>query len=59
VPVYAIVVFTSPNIKLKANGPVVPICEIPTLYQIMRRDYLTDERIAPPTVRAAVDTIVD
>jgi hypothetical protein len=59
VPVYAIVVFTSPNIKLKANGPVVPICEIPTLYQIMRRDYLTDERIAPPTVRATVDTIVD
>jgi len=59
VPVYAIVVFTSPNVKLKASGPVVPICEIPTLYQIMRRDYLTDERIAPPTVRATVDAIVD
>jgi hypothetical protein len=59
VPVYAIVVFTSPNVKLKANGPVVPICEIPTLYQIMRRDYLTDERVAPPAVRAAVNAIVD
>lgn len=59
VPVYAIVVFTSPNVTLKASGPVVPICEIPTLYQIMRRDYLTDERIAPATVRAAVDAIVD
>lgn len=59
VPVYAIVVFTSEFAKLSAEGPVVPICEIPTLYAIMRRDYLTDERIAPPTVRAAVDAIMD
>ncbi|NLX08644.1 MAG: NERD domain-containing protein [Chloroflexi bacterium] len=59
VPVYAIVVFTSSNIDLSANGPVVPICEIPTLFQIMRRDYLAEERIAPPTVRAAVDAIID
>ncbi len=59
VPVYAIVVFTSPNVKLSAEGPVVPISEIPTLFQIMRRDYLTDERIAPPAVRATVDAIID
>jgi hypothetical protein len=59
VPVYAIVVFTSPNVKLSADGPVVPISEIPTLFQIMRRDYLTDERIAPPAVRATVDAIID
>ena len=59
VPIYAIVVFTSPNVTLKASGPVTPICEIPTLYQIMRRDYLSDERVAPPTVRAAVDAIMD
>jgi hypothetical protein len=59
VPVYAIVVFTSPNVKLSAEGPVVPISEIPTLFQIMRRDYLTDERIAPPTIRATVDAIID
>jgi hypothetical protein len=59
VPVYAIVVFTSPNVELSASGPAVPICEIPTLYQIMRRDYLADERIAPPTVRNAVDAIID
>ncbi len=59
VPIYAVVVFTSPNANLSASGPAVPICEIPTLYQIMRRDYLADERIAPPTVRAAVDAIID
>jgi hypothetical protein len=59
VPVYAIVVFTSPHVNLSGSGPAVPICEISTLYQIMRRDYLADERIAPPTARAAVDAIID
>lgn len=59
VPVYAVVVFTSPNVQLSASGPVVPICEIPTLYPIMRRDYLTDERIPPPTIRSTVDAIID
>ena len=59
VPVYAIVVFTSPHVQLSASGPVVPICEIPTLYQIMRRDYLTDERIAAPAIRSTVDAIID
>ncbi|RPI93973.1 MAG: hypothetical protein EHM39_12515 [Chloroflexi bacterium] len=59
VPVYAIVVFTSPDVALSAEGPVVPIAEVPTLFQIMRRDYLIDERIAPPAVRAAVDAIID
>ncbi len=59
VPVYAIVVFTSPNVRLSADGPVVPIAEIPSLFQIMRRDYLVDERIAPQAVRSAVDAIID
>jgi len=59
VPVYAIVVFTSPHVQLSASGPVVPICEIPTLYQIMRRDYLTDERIAAPAIRSTGDAIID
>jgi hypothetical protein len=59
VPVYGIVVFSSSHVTLSADGPVVPIAEIPTLYQIMRRDFLTDERIAPPTVQKAVDTIID
>ena len=59
VPVYAIVVFTSPNLKLSAEGPAVPICEIPTLYPIMRRDYLSDERVVPPVVRQSVDAIID
>ncbi|MBN1679793.1 MAG: NERD domain-containing protein [Anaerolineae bacterium] len=59
VPVYAIVVFSSDQVQLSGDGPAVPICEIPTLYQIMRRDYLADERIAPPTVRSTVDAIID
>ncbi|MBN1565091.1 MAG: NERD domain-containing protein [Anaerolineae bacterium] len=59
VPVYGIVVFSSPNIKLKADGPAIPIAEIPTLYQIMRRDYLTDERITQPTVKKAVEVLLD
>jgi len=59
VPVYALIVFTSEFAKLSAEGPAVPICEIPTLFPILRRDYLADERIAPPTVRAAVDAIID
>lgn len=59
VPVYGIVVFTSPNVRLSADGPVVPICEIPTLYPIMKRDYLQDERIAPPAVAQTRDAIYD
>jgi hypothetical protein len=59
VPVHAIVVFTSPSVRLSADGPVVPICEIPTLYQIMRRDYLTDDRITPEMTRQAVDAIIE
>jgi hypothetical protein len=59
VPVYGIVVFSSPNARLSADGPVVPVCEIPTLYQIMRRDYLVDERIAMQTVQRTVDAIID
>lgn len=59
VPVYAIVVFTSPNVRLSASGPVVPICEIPTLYQIMGRDYLKDDRITPEMVRQTVEAIIE
>ncbi|MEP0762109.1 MAG: hypothetical protein HRF48_05155, partial [Chloroflexota bacterium] len=59
VPVYAIVVFTSPNVRLSADGPVVPICEISTLYQIMHRDYLTDDRITPQIVQQTVDAIIE
>lgn len=62
VPVYGIVVFhTIPQEALRLEGadPVVPICETHTLYRIMARDYLTDERIAPPTVHSTVDAIID
>jgi hypothetical protein len=59
VPVYGIVVFTGQHVRLFADGPVIPISEAHTLYQIMNRDYLKDERIAPPTIRKAVDAIID
>ena len=59
VPVYGIVVFTDPNVELSAADPVIPIAEIRTLFHIMRRDYLREERIAPPTVRQTVDAIID
>ncbi len=59
VPVYAMVVFTSPNVGLSASGPVVPIAEVPTMFQVMRREYLSDEQITPPMVRNAVDAIID
>ncbi len=59
VPVYGIVVFTSPNVRLSAADPVVPICEISTLYRIMEREYLQDNRIAPPAVAQTRDAIYD
>lgn len=59
VPVYALVVFTSPHLQLSGDGPVVPIAEIPTMYQIMGRDYLKDERVDASTVQAAVESIVE
>ncbi len=59
VPVYGIIVFTKPNVKLAAADPVIPICEIRTLYPIMRREYLREERIAPPTIRQTVDAIIE
>jgi len=59
VPVYAIVIFTSRNLRLSADGPVVPIAEVPTMYQIMRRDFLAEERIDAPTVEAAVEAVME
>ncbi len=59
VPVYGIVVFEKSNVQLSAADPVVPIAEISTLYRIMLRDYLVDERIAPPVVTETVNAIID
>jgi hypothetical protein len=62
VPVYGIVVFhvhPPDALKLSGDGPVIPISETHTMYRVMSRDYLTDERIAPPVVRATVDAIID
>ena len=57
-PVYAIVVFTSPNARLSADGPRCPSRDS-TLYQIMRRDYLTDDRITPQMAQQTVSAIVE
>ncbi len=59
VPVYGIVVFTEENVRLEAEGPVVPVCEAHTVYKVMSRNYLKDERITPPTISATVDAIID
>lgn len=58
IPVYGVVVFTSENIKLRGNGSVIPISEIHSLYQILSRDYLKEERINSPQIRATVDAII-
>ncbi len=59
VPVYGVVVFTSDRVKLRGQGPVVPIAEKPTLYQILSRDYLREERINSPQIRKVVDALAD
>jgi hypothetical protein len=59
VPVYGVVVFTNRDVRLKGDGPVVPIAEEHTLYQILSRNYLKDERINVSQVRKAIDVILD
>lgn len=59
VPVYGVVVFTNENLTLKADGPVVPIAEVPTMYKILNRDYLKEERINSPQIRRTIDIIID
>lgn len=61
VPVYGIIVFvTSPDqLDLRADAPVIPIAELHTLFYIMNQDYLREERINSPTIRATVDAVID
>jgi hypothetical protein len=59
IPVYGVVVFTSDRVKLTGQGPVIPIAEKHTLYQILSRDYLEEERISSPMIRATIDAIAD
>jgi hypothetical protein len=54
VPVYGLVVFTSPEVQLSARQPVVPIAEIRTLMTALRRDFLAADRIDQPTSEQVV-----
>lgn len=58
VPVYGVVVFTNDRVKLKGQGPVIPIAEKHTLYQILSNNYLAEERIKSPQIRATVDELI-
>ena len=59
IPVYGVVVFANERVKLSGQGPVIPIAEKHTLYQILSRDYLAEgERIKNPQIRATVDTLI-
>ncbi|PJF43320.1 MAG: hypothetical protein CUN55_09070 [Phototrophicales bacterium] len=59
VPVYGVVVFASDRVKLRGQAPVIPIAEKHTLYQILSRDYLREERINSPQIRKVVDALMD
>lgn len=57
VPVYGIVVFTDPSTQLEARQPVVPIAALRTLIQVMRADFMREDRIDPKSVEATVNVI--
>jgi hypothetical protein len=57
VPVFGVVVFTSPQVQLSARQPVVPIAELRTLTTVLRRDYLLEDRIDAKSVEATVQAI--
>lgn len=57
VPVYGIVVFTSPQVQLSARQPVVPIAELRTLTTALRRDFLAESRLDDQTVEHTVSVL--
>jgi hypothetical protein len=61
IPVYGIVVFTTPReqLQLRGEGPVIPISELHTLYQIISRDYLKEDRVKTAQIKATVDALVN
>jgi len=59
VPVYGLVVFTAQGVQLSARQPVVPIAELRTMTQVMRADYMKEERIDAKTIDATVNAIYE
>ncbi len=57
VPVFGVVVFTSPQVQLSARQPVVPIAELRTLTTVLRREYLLEDRSDAKAVEATVQAI--
>ncbi len=58
VPVYGVVVFVN-RVKLRGQGPVIPIAEKDMIYRILRDNYLAEERINSSQIRATVDAIIE
>jgi hypothetical protein len=61
VPVYGIVVFTAERnlVDLKADAPLIPVAEKHTLFHVMKQDYLAEERINSPAIRATVNALIE
>lgn len=54
VPVFGTVCFTAPDVQLTARQPTVPIADLRTLMIVLRREYLTKDRVDGDTVARAV-----
>lgn len=59
VPVYGVVVFHNRDAVLQGDGSVVPITHTHRLFEILKRNYLAEERLKNPQIRATVDAIID
>jgi hypothetical protein len=59
VPVYAIVVFSHPNVQVSARQPVVPVADLQTLLRVMGSEFLAETRIDQPAVDAAVKVVYE
>lgn len=59
VPVYGIVVFTHPQVGIKARQNAVPIATLSTLLEVMGADFLRENRIDAPTAQATVKAIFE
>jgi hypothetical protein len=57
VPVYGIVVFVNPNAQITARQPIIPISELRTMTTVMRREYMSMDRIDAETVKKAIDIL--
>ncbi|MCC7205690.1 MAG: hypothetical protein IT323_00190 [Anaerolineae bacterium] len=59
VPVYAIVVFSHPNVQVSARQPVVPVADLQTLLRVMRSDFLAETRVDQAAVDATVKAVYE